>query len=224
MKTWIDLGEPEPLPPFAPYEPLEWEQTDRVLQLGPLNSVEDQVSLEFSERRTRYDFGPVTLHQLGQLLGVVCAVRRIGHEEYGFRLTQRGAPSAGGIHPIHLLVHLPSHAGWYRYDPYKHALNGVFEGQDPWKHRQDINRIVDGQNGALFVLVAEPGFSSSKYRNPCSLIWRDAGVLLGYLSLVATAQRLSFCPLGTTAGDVLRGLVEHDRLCGVGAAFVGSRS
>jgi hypothetical protein len=52
-------------------------------------------------------------------------------------------------------------------------------------------------SGALLMaLVCEPGKTAAKYEHFESLVWRDAGVVLGYMSIVAEALGLNFCPLG----------------------------
>ena len=75
--------------------------------------------------------------------------------------------------------------------------------------------------GVLVGFIAESGKTASKYENPESLVWRDAGTLLGYMSLVAEALRLQFCPLGLTGdpelGDVL---APQSGLHGAGLSIV----
>ena len=71
------------------------------------------------------------------------------------------------------------------------------------------------------VLVAEPGKTAAKYANSESLVWRDAGVLLGYMSVVAEALGLGFCPLGITGQAYVSALSADARLTGVGLAVVG---
>jgi hypothetical protein len=72
------------------------------------------------------------------------------------------------------------------------------------------------------MFAAEPGKTFSKYTEANSLIWRDAGVLLGYFSFVAHALQLSFCPLGITGECWASQLDKQGRLVGVGLAIVGA--
>lgn len=74
------------------------------------------------------------------------------------------------------------------------------------------------------LLVAEPGMYAAKYQACESLVWRDAGVLVGYLSLVAEVLGLDFCPLGSTGGSALGYLDQQPQLLGVGVALVGGRN
>ena len=54
-------------------------------------------------------------------------------------------------------------------------------------------------------------------------MWRDAGVVLGYMSLVAEALSLAFCPLGITGEPFLTDyLSTASRLKAVGLAILGA--
>ena len=70
--------------------------------------------------------------------------------------------------------------------------------------------------------MAEPGKTAAKYEHHETLVWRDAGVVLGYMSLVAEALGLSFCPLGLTGRPQLTEfLPESQAMHGVGLSVLG---
>jgi hypothetical protein len=75
--------------------------------------------------------------------------------------------------------------------------------------RRAAEQLLPIGNGVLLALVAEPGKTRVKYANPESLIWRDAGVVLGYMSIVAEALHLAFCPLGITGHQYVKDLVPE---------------
>jgi hypothetical protein len=81
------------------------------------------------------------------------------------------------------------------------------------------------QPATLLAFVAEPGKTASKYENHETLVLRDAGVMLGYLSVVSEFLGFSFCPLGLTGEPYIsQQLLNGDgRLTGVGLALVGER-
>ena len=83
--------------------------------------------------------------------------------------------------------------------------------------------VLDIQSGIVIRLIAEPGKTCAKYEHADSLIWRDAGVLIGHMALVAEALDCSFCPLGITGHEWCASLKLEDRLAGVGLAILGSR-
>ncbi|MFO6292409.1 hypothetical protein, partial [Pseudomonas aeruginosa] len=83
-------------------------------------------------------------------------------------------------------------------------------------------QVLAGDQATRFLFLAEPGKTLGKYQDGCSLIWRDAGALLGVMALTATAQGLNFCPLGITGEPWASGLADQSKLFGVGLALLGS--
>jgi SagB-type dehydrogenase family enzyme len=182
----------------------------------------DLVSM-VEERQTRRDFKDVLDEQfLGQLLWLSCRSRSSWHSEYGFDQESRPAPSAGALHPVHVLVGAEGLA-WQRYDAVAHSLVEVPRSEaNVTAMRTAASNLVDLGRGALVSFLAEPGRTGAKYESPDSLVWRDAGVLLGYMSVAAEALGLSFCPLGLTGDAVLRDLLDWSApVHGAGLAVVG---
>lgn len=139
-----------------------------------------------------------------------------------FGRSLRPSPSAGAIHPVDvLLVHGSSRV--FRYAPLAHQLEAlrVRRRTHLEAFHEDCQEILPEASGTGIVLVGEMNRVATVYRRPESLLWRDAGVLLQTLALVATAYRLAFCPLGILGTPVVRaiGLAEH--LSGVGVALIG---
>jgi nitroreductase len=76
----------------------------------------------------------------------------------------------------------------------------------------------------LIALAAESGRTAAKYENAESLIWRDAGIALGYMSIVAEALGLTFCPLGVLGEPYVSAVVSGDpRIQAAGLAVLGAR-
>ena len=71
------------------------------------------------------------------------------------------------------------------------------------------------------MLVGDMNRVAALYERPESLLWRDAGVLLQTLALVATAYRLALCPLGILGTAVVRALGLPEPILGVGVALIG---
>lgn len=228
--SWIDLGDPQPHGTALRYAPLAWPAGRRVAfeaagnpqieGAGSVRAIQDV----FLHRRSTRDFGPLDLPRLGALLALTARELAQGGDHLGFPLSQRPAPSAGAIHPIHLIVQSLELDGWHRYDPKNHELVSVPCTLPPDQVRQGLDSLVQAPAATLLLLAAEPGRTAAKYANPSSLVWRDAGVLLGYLSLAAQALDLGFLPLGVTADPWVARLVDQPGLAGVGAAFVGTRA
>ena len=220
--TWIDLGNPSPRA-----EPTEWQPVD----WGP--SVVESLSIPHrrclpcfdrvvNSRRTQRLFGNLDRDQLGSFFWYSCRIAAIGSDSLGFPITQRPAPSAGAIHPIHVVVG-DEHGGWSRYVPEDHALAEI-EGPERFEGLcQKVRQVLDPQFGTMLLFVAEPGKTFSKYDHATSLVWRDAGILIGHMALVAESLSLNFCPLGITGEPWISELNEQGKLVGVGVALLGSR-
>lgn len=159
---------------------------------------------------------------LGALTSLTCQAQQTGNEDLGFPLSLRPCPSAGAIHPVHLLVIGPKGDGWFLYDSINHALSEVKTEVDPRSVLDAMRLVLPARSATLMILAAEPGRTGAKYDAPASLVWRDAGVLLGFLAVAAEALDLSFCPLGVTGEPWVGQLLDQPGLTGVGAAFVGS--
>lgn len=219
---WIDLGNPYPRPTPRQHHPLAWPEGKRTALPDQSASTSKPFAQIASGRRTRYEFGAIDHSTLGTLLGLTSRIQSCGNERLGFALSKRPAPSAGAIHPIHVIAHTSDSDGWHRYDPMDHVLIELPSAIQPQKVRLAMNQIVQGDDATMLLFAAEPGRTFAKYAEACSLIWRDAGVLLGYFALAAEALDLKFSPLGVTGEPWVSQLVDETGLVGVGAAFVGT--
>lgn len=222
--NWIDLGNPVPKQVVDVCHVVKWPVGARTK--FPAVDVEDTKTLNvvMGNRRTRYELQRAPLKDLGALLGLVSSVQRTGGEELGFPISYRPCPSAGAIHPIHIVVNRPDN-GWQYYDPLDHCLIDLATGVLVSDVRKSVSEVVAQSGDAtLLLFAAEPDRTFAKYNNACSLVWRDAGVLLGYLSIAAESLGLNFVPLGISGEPFVSSLVDEAGLVGVGGAFVGRGS
>lgn len=221
--TWIDLGDPLPRPSPERYEPIEWEAGE----ICPLPAFSGVLTQPFSEvldtRMSQRQFGVADEQQLGAFLWHACRTRGVGASELGFDLEHRASPSAGAIHPIHIVVKRPGDDRWWLYQPKTHELVELKQaaGKLAGLYEHSLN-VLEGDGAIRLLFLAEPGKTLGKYQDGCSLIWRDAGALLAVMALTATAQGLSFCPLGITGEPWASALADQGKLAGVGLALLGS--
>jgi SagB-type dehydrogenase family enzyme len=224
MMEWIDLGNPRPRPEPRRYTPVVWPN-GMLIPLSSETGIEDHggpfINLAL-QRRTRREFSILSLEMLGALTWITCRSQQLGSNDLGFPVSRRPCPSAGAIHPIHLLVVMPDDDRWYRYHPESHALQEVPSSVGARTVANAMQEVLTAPAATLLILAAEPGKTSAKYDAAASLVWRDAGVMLGFLAMAAQALDLSFCPLGVTGEPWVSQLVDQSGLVGVGAAFVGS--
>jgi hypothetical protein len=82
----------------------------------------------------------------------------------------------------------------------------------------------EANRGTVIWLLAQPARTARKYRHPESLIWRDAGILIGTIALVAEALGVACTPLGPTGEPWLsRALGAQGCLAGLGGVLLGRR-
>lgn len=221
--SWVDLGVPTPRERPQSYEPVCWtNNAATALEVPPSPGEVDLMEL-LDGRRTRREFRKLNLTQLSTLLWMVARVQSTAPSALGFPLTFGPTPSAGAIHPIHILVGLPEASYLSRYDPVQHSLCRI-DGGEIDTLRMKVSELVPmAEDATIILLAAEPGKTMAKYINANSLVWRDAGVLLGLLSVACEALNQSFCMLGLTGEPFVGQLDKQGRLSGVGVAVVGGR-
>lgn len=220
---WPDLKNPRPWSEPRPYEPVVWPETQFVPLPESLIPDTPPFAAVVEMRRTRYSFAPLLDDQLGALMQLTCRVRATLAGPLSFAQSHRPVPSAGAIHPVHVVLHRPGDAALLRYDPFEHGLSQLDTSLDPAALRAAMHEVIDAPAGTLLLFVAEPGLTASKYEDATSLVWRDAGVLLGTFAMAAEALSLSFSPMGVTGEPWASQLIPGAPLVGVGAAFLGAR-
>lgn len=219
--VWKILNSPSPKQSSEVYIPYKW-QIQHVQALNiPIEDIQITLGKALKLRKTRRFFELITIKQLAHFLWFSCRVQDTGNDVLGFSITKRPTPSAGAIHPIHVLVHLGD-GYWWRYNAFQHSLIRVDEHWlDAHKVYLSAKEVIDPGQGLAMLFLAEPGKSAAKYNQPESLIWRDAGAMLGIMSLVAEGIGLAFCPLGINGEFDTEFLDQQHKLVGVGMAMIG---
>lgn len=209
---------PEPTIRTSPqlYAPLRWP-TERSEPLPPAPPLS-----ECGERRSIRKFSRPSIAAISALLWHTARRQESLASPPGFDLQLRPIPSAGAIHPIHLLLEHPESGNWTRYDPRMHALDHLPELGALRTLRDAAGDYVNPGPGVLVLFAAEPGLTTAKYGDAASLVWRDAGVLQGAIALLAPSTGLGACLLGLTGHNCLNGLGEEGQLVGVGTAILGA--
>lgn len=219
---WVDLGIPRPKPETIPYSRHEWLESPPLLLEVPVEGHLPSFSDVLSCRRTRRHFGRLDSLQLASFLWYSCRVIQEGDPFLGFPLSLRPVPSAGAIHPVHCLVDR-GHACLERYDPLAHGLTQLnYREELGVELRRATTEVLSPEDAVILLFIAEPGMTEAKYDFSNSLVWRDVGVLIGHMALVAEALGLSFCPLGITGEPWAGKLSDENKLVGVGMALLGA--
>jgi len=220
------LSTPDPKPRLQPftYSPVIWPVSDSVaLEPGSAPLVTDLASL-WAERRSHLDGADPELGSIGAMLWHVNRTLATAPSPYGFPLERRPVPSAGALHPVHILVQLPQTSTWAKYNPQQHCLEVIADSAQVLdgllEHAQSVS---ENRVGTYLAFVGEPGRLSAKYENHESLLWRDVGVLQGNICLAAQAHGLSACLLGVTGHAWSSRLAEQGKLVGMGLARLYAR-
>lgn len=219
-----ELPEPKPKERFSRYEPYCWPDGAEVCLEAAPSDLPVNLTRLTQERRSRREFAILPLPPLGHLLSLCCQANSWTKSPFGFEQQFRGVPSAGAIHPIHILVQRQRFNGWERYDPIGHKLKGVDESKMlAHSARAFADELVATGAATLLALVAEPGKTEAKYDHSESLVWRDAGVIIGAIAWTAEALGLNLCPLGTTGHAYVAPLGPDGALVGMGMLLIGGR-
>lgn len=219
---WINLSSPKVRAQPGHYQPFTWPK-GTFHALTEIDDADDKGILNLLlHRRTRRTFNALSVDQLGKMLWSSTRTQAIAESDYGFDLELRPTPSAGAIHPIHILAHFPGTPNWRRYDSRRHGLVEVPGSVEALAGlAEQYQQTLQSEQATRLLLVAEPGKTAAKYEHGESLIWRDAGVLLGIMAVIAEALDYAFCPLGITGEPWASQLAPSGTLTGVGVALVG---
>lgn len=221
---WLLHDDPSPREASTPYSPFEWEvRQRRVLPIAEGQELAP-MAITLEHRRSVRSFAPLPNGLLGSLLWHGARTKESALSTERVQIEHRMTPSAGAIHPIHLLVQLSDEKEWARYNSQEHSLDVLANTSGClYPLIEHCEAVLPRGGGLLMIFVAEPGKTAAKYEHPESLIWRDAGILQGSLGLVAASLGLSYCLLGITGNPWVSALSDEGKLQGVGVSVLGAR-
>lgn len=178
------------------------ERSAAVVELAPLRELPtDSLSRVLRQRRSAmsYDAAPISLNELGQLLGRACGVTGELVIE-NRRLPLRAYPSPGALYAVDAFV-IPSRVtglakGAFRYDPERHVLVTISDRPiDPASFSlPDVRGVVDGI-AAFIALSINIARATQKYGDESyRILVAEAGCIAENLVLVAHALGLRAGP------------------------------
>ena len=164
--------------------------------------------------------GSLPIDQLSSLLWHVMRLRNRRPGRFGIGRESRSAPSAGGLHPIKLLILPIDGLDAGAYDDHQRALTPI-ELSALGLNRTSIAEILAVDTGTTIQFAADAELVAACYENPESLVWRDAGALVATMCLVATALKLTATPVGRIGDAIVRAAGLPEGFIGAGAVHVG---
>lgn len=178
-------------------------------------------------RRSQRTFNKLSLPQLSDLLWYTSKVYDLEVQQNGFIWTHRPTPSAGGRHPIDVIISLPDELSKRMlsyYNPIDHSINQLQLNAnvlaDFFNH---VDKIMSIENATVIWFLAHLQRTNSKYLNAESLIWRDAGALIYCFQLVSCALNFNCCPMGSLGEPYVSELFKkYGDTFGAGGCLIGS--
>ena len=176
------------------------------------------------ERRSVKQLGGCTIEKLSEILFHAVKPYTICKDDYDMTVYRSASPSAGGRHPIDILVGLPENEGrrLFLYEPLSHSLrrlNIYVELQHEFF--DDIDQTLPLGDSVLIWFSIQYMRTASKYYNYESLVWRDVGAQLCCLQQVAKYVGLDSCPIGYLAEDTFYRMFNSDYLVSGGGMIIG---
>lgn len=162
----------------------------------------------------------LSLERLSSLLWHSMRLRERHPGRFGIGRESRSSPSAGGLHPMRLIVLPVDGVDGGLYDDHRHALAPV-DRLALELNRTSIAEVLGTAQGTTIQFAADAALVSACYDNSGSLIWRDAGALAATMCLVATALDLTATPVGRVGDTIVRAAGMPDGFIGAGAVHFG---
>lgn len=178
------------------------------------------------ERRSVKPLGGCTIEKLSEIL--FCAVKpyTICKDDYDMTVCRSASPSAGGRHPIDILVGLPENEDrrLFLYEPLSHSLRRLdISVELQHEFFDDIDQTLPLGDSVLVWFSIQYMRTASKYNDYESLVWRDAGAQLCCLQQVAKYVGLDSCPIGYLAEETFDKMFNSASLISGGGMIIGMK-
>lgn len=212
--------------PFS-FEPYRYKGKN-VIKLPEVKKAEQQMDfLEvLSKRRSVKKLGTCSMDALSQILYYAVKPYCIGIDDYGVTVYRSAAPSAGGRHPIDVLVGIKERdeRHLYLYQPLGHSLKRL-DVTDELQNNfyKDVEQTLPFGESILLWFSVQYMRTASKYSDYMSLVWRDVGAQLCCLQQAAKYMGQDSCPIGYLAEMSFQMMFQSERLLSGGGMIIGNK-
>lgn len=178
--------------------------------IGPIARADEGIGSLLRRRRSVRELRPCNLADLSTLLFNGARVLDEWRDRQGTNISRRPYPSAGGRHPLSILVLVGELEGLapgaWAFDPSRCVLTDAGWGPDQIDDALAVasNALGGLRPPTLLLAVAEPERTLSRYPAGTAHLWRDAGALLTTLHLLAASLDLASCIVG------ISGVLGHE--------------
>ncbi len=221
------MSGPKILEKTIPFEPYLYDVASEVkLPKVEVAMPQKEFMDVFSCRRSVKHLGVCPLEALSRVLYFAVKPYCIGQDDYGVTVYRSAAPSAGGRHPIDILVGLKERERrqLYLYQPLSHSLRKLVIAETLQQcFFDDVEETMPFGESTLLWFSVQFMRTASKYTEPMSLIWRDVGAQLCCLQQVAKYEGMDSCPIGFLAQDSFGNMFTPDKLMSGGGMIIGKK-
>jgi SagB-type dehydrogenase family enzyme len=212
--------------PDEDYRPYRYGTKSKTYLTFPTAPPDKNLFSLLATRVTERQFGSVTKECVGDLLYHCTRVLGSTPPDSKWRWQHRPIPSAGGIHPVDLVLLDFYHPAALLYDPVAHAFSEL-KIQDQKcldALKSEIGDFVNIGSGTVLWMIADFERVLQRYDSGETLVWKDVGALIGTLALVGEAMGLNFCPLGLTGEPWIGRIFDFpEKVVGAGGIVLGKR-
>jgi hypothetical protein len=210
-----------------PFEPYVYEGGE-VIKLPEMETIERRIDfLEvFSQRRSVKRLGACPINVLSEILFFAVKPYCIGEDDYGAIVYRSAAPSAGGRHPIDVLVGIKEghRRHLFLYQSLNHSLRRLAIADDLQnRFYNDVEQTLPFGDSTLLWFSVQYMRTASKYTDYMSLVWRDVGAQLCCLQQAAKYVGIDSCPIGYLAEESFAKMFHTDKLISGGGMIVGEK-
>ena len=225
----IDLANPVLRSREKAYSEFRYPTTERTFLPQPTVLPKTQFSKVLASRESRRDFNSLPRRNLNSLLWHSARAIEVNQPARSSRWQHRPAASAGGRHPIDILIieRNRDQPTLHVYQPEAHALAKIrlASGSLLEDFLDSIDNVVNTDHATIVWLAAQFDRTLSRYENGESLVWRDSGVLIATIGLVAECLDLNCCAVGITGEPFISALLKSkSKVVGVGGILIGRRN
>lgn len=208
---------------IIPILPVKFE----VLKVIPLEAPVCSEEVSFIEvlenRKSVREFNSLSLSAIGHLLYLSNRVKEASVNEFGHTIEKTNVATPGSLNTTHCVLRSPENGSWYHYNARKHTLELIDVSQEELNRfaKNCFSLIPGSERSWLIWYVNDISLLESKYDDPVTLAYRDAGGIATTHGLVSQYLGLNFCQIGLHGNHEAQYILNERKLIGVGAALIG---
>ncbi len=208
---------------ITPILPVKFEALKVIPLDAPLCSKDVSFIEVLENRKSIREFNSLDLSSIGYLLYLSNRIKEASVNEFGHIIEKTNIATPGSLNATHCVLRSPENSDWYHYNARKHTLEliGVLEEELGRFAKACFSLIPSSENSWLLWYVNDIELLESKYDDPITLAFRDAGGIATTHGLVSQFLGLNYCQLGLHGNHEAKYILNERKLIGVGVALIG---